>query len=47
MKREENKQYEAKVDDQLLKALKPHVLEMTPRGRIDGACEGKMHWMIS
>jgi hypothetical protein len=41
------KQYEVKVDNQLLKGLKPHVVEVTPRGRIDGACEGEMHGMTS
>jgi hypothetical protein len=42
MKRTENKQYEAKVDDQLLKGLKLHVVEVTPRGRIyvRGKCMG-------
>ncbi len=45
VKRAKNKQYEAKVEDRLLKGLKPHVVEVTPRGKIDdGACEGKNAW---
>jgi hypothetical protein len=32
------------VEDRLLKGLKPHVVEVTPRGRIDGACKGENAW---
>ncbi len=32
------------MEDRLLKGLKSHVVEMTPRGRIDGLCEGENAW---
>jgi hypothetical protein len=44
MKQVENKKYKAKVEDRLLKGLKPHVVEITLRGRIDGACKGGNAW---
>ncbi len=28
----------------MFKGLKPHVVEVTPKGRIDGACKGKNAW---
>jgi hypothetical protein len=35
------KTYDSKVDEWLSRSMKSHEGEMTPRGRIDEACEGK------
>jgi hypothetical protein len=38
------KAYDFKVDEQLSRGMKPHEVEVIPRGRIDGAYEGKNAW---
>jgi hypothetical protein len=38
------KAYDTKVDEQLFKGSKPHEVEVTPKGQIDGACEGENAW---
>jgi hypothetical protein len=35
---------EIEVQERLSKGLKPHVVEVTTRGRIEGACEGHNTW---
>ncbi len=40
----EKKAYDAKVEEWLSRGLKPHEVEVTPKGKIDGACKGENAW---
>ncbi len=40
----EKKANDSKVDEWLFRGMKLHEVEVTPRGRIDGACEGENAW---
>jgi hypothetical protein len=41
---QKKKTLEIEVQERLSKGLKPHVVEVTTRGRIEGACEGHNTW---
>ncbi len=43
-KQAEKKTYDFNVDERLSRGMKPHEVEMTPKGKIDGAYKGKNAW---
>jgi hypothetical protein len=40
-KRAERKTFSVEMEEWLAKGLKPHTVEVTARGKIDGACQEK------
>jgi hypothetical protein len=42
--KQEKKIVDVEAQEQVVKGLKPQVVELNVRGRIDGACKGKTSW---